>query len=410
MAEEPRKPLDDAKKRNRTAAKLDKDGGGPKRSNTKRQKTDDAVSTPPPPKDSTTVIVPSRLRNLVGVDAAPLEKLAAEKETEVSDLSDKIEKLARCAEHVGSIHPGAAELLFERPDDPYILEPDPVYQAKTERCTAFYGGPKHLLHHSWAEFDLDNVYSELTRDGKIVTRATAYQYIVECIRTKTMQLIHQGGDPPDFHKAIFDSPSFQRIKNLVTQHRKVEDAGYAAKRKARCGRRIERAIGNTITLDVPEAAWNIFFGLIRNVTDRSKKKEKTACVITSITIPVGSDQQLVVKRDRNGRYADAGTHLLLTDARSDSAHVRGVVTPKGKGFMSRYLPDSEEPWKVFDGAVDALRYMGKCLTTVPPCEYFETIGKLRGQCAICGKNLTDAQSKARGVGPDCYALLLKNLH
>jgi hypothetical protein len=30
------------------------------------------------------------------------------------------------------------------------------------------------------------------------------------------------------------------------------------------------------------------------------------------------------------------------------------------------------------------------------------IGKLRGQCAVCGKNLTDEDSKKRGLGPDCY--------
>jgi hypothetical protein len=40
-------------------------------------------------------------------------------------------------------------------------------------------------------------------------------------------------------------------------------------------------------------------------------------------------------------------------------------------------------------------------------EYVGWIGKLWGECAICGRPLSDAESRKNGIGPTCMARLRK---
>jgi hypothetical protein len=99
--------------------------------------------------------------------------------------------------------------------------------------------------------------------------------------------------------------------------------------------------------------------------------------------------KLLERRVARGRAA-AGWHW--------SYRVADGIDP---GRLDAHLRATESD-PVFDRQLDIHRFI-----TDP--EYREAcredFGKLTGRCGVCGRALTDAESKMRGVGPECWKAL-----
>ena len=114
---------------------------------------------------------------------------------------------------------------------------------------------------------------------------------------------------------------------------------------------------------------------------------------------------------------NAGTmrFFIITELKRRSRLTGKFVWTKFR-YANEYLEKGDRT--VREQAGDTKKYIGKQRIQQPvyfgeheeliakiaanPSDAMERYGKEKGCCAYCGKSLTDAESRARGIGPDCF--------
>jgi hypothetical protein len=77
------------------------------------------------------------------------------------------------------------------------------------------------------------------------------------------------------------------------------------------------------------------------------------------------------------------------------------VTQKRKPYqgVKRFMRQSGDNWV---GWIDPIeRQMAAAIIKAAPALAMEAYGKLIGSCGCCGRSLTDPNSRALGIGPEC---------
>lgn len=75
------------------------------------------------------------------------------------------------------------------------------------------------------------------------------------------------------------------------------------------------------------------------------------------------------------------------------------VTKKRNSDIKRFVRQSGDNW--INWIEPTERRMAAALICAAPTLAMEAYGKLLGVCGCCGRSLTDPESRARGIGPEC---------
>lgn len=107
-----------------------------------------------------------------------------------------------------------------------------------------------------------------------------------------------------------------------------------------------------------------------------------------------------VVRDNERNFSTDGSALVFIDTDSSTKHSYGVLYPDCSLFYVREsvrgTPDSYVRKLLQNSIADIFMSI-----SIDPESYFSTMGQQCGICMICGRELTDEDSKARGIGPVC---------
>lgn len=107
-----------------------------------------------------------------------------------------------------------------------------------------------------------------------------------------------------------------------------------------------------------------------------------------------------VSRDNERIFSTDGSALVFTDTDSSTKHSYGVLYPNCSLFYARESLRGTSYSKVRELLQNSIADIFMSIS-VNPEAYFSTMGQQCGICMICGRELTDEDSKARGLGPVC---------
>jgi hypothetical protein len=96
----------------------------------------------------------------------------------------------------------------------------------------------------------------------------------------------------------------------------------------------------------------------------------------------------------------AGRYAIETDEVTKFYEVDRPTEGRYAGFVFVSVRASDERWPI--KRLDAKRAILEIIAK-DPRGHSELFGKRIGRCGICGRSLTDEDSRARGIGPVCAA-------